>query len=126
MAVLPNISASLQRRFRVGMGGTVEESFGPEPRSGLMTPLLPFAAFDLHLIGPMAKFDLDTGEPVDKWSYELPPMAITAMMVAPYHVEGAAPAGRIPWKLKAVGRVDAGRIMRGGKGLVSEDFVIVP
>lgn len=123
--ILPNIAASIVRRFRPHAEGTMLDEVDRNTSGPLMAPLVPNEYFRLKMLSPMAKLD-DDGTPERKWNYELPPMAITAMLINAYHVPGTAPRDKFPYALKAVGPVDPNLIHRGGKGLVSENVVIVP
>jgi hypothetical protein len=122
---MPNLSASFAQRFDANPDGTLEPGDGIPGPSLLMAPLLPNETRRINYLSPVAKLDR-LGDPVQRWNYELPPMEITGMLVQAIHVTGAAQRDNFPYSLKAVGRVDPNLIRRGGRGLVSDDFVIVP
>jgi hypothetical protein len=126
MGALPNLSESFRRRFDPKINGELLPADGfPPTRNGLMTPLLPAHMFAVKSISKTAKLDR-LGEPTQVWNYELPPMEITAILLNRFDIQGAAPSNNFPYKLRALGRIDVNKIKRGGKGLVSDDFVIVP
>jgi hypothetical protein len=125
MGILPNLSTAYRQRFDVAENGELLPGDGIPGPSPLMRALLPRSMFNLNVISPTAKLDR-MGRPTRRWNYELPPMEITAMLVKRYHIQGAAPSNDFPFKLKAMGRIDVGKIRKGGPGLVSDDFKITP
>lgn len=125
MGALPFLSVNARARFDVDAAGNLTEPNGFPPKSPLMRPLLPRLMNVVNNISPMAKLDR-AGRAQERWAYELPPMEITGMLVNAYHIEGVKPRGQIPFSMKAIGLVDASKIMAGGRGLVSDKFVIVP
>lgn len=125
MGTLPFLSVLARRRYDVVNGQMVEPNGFPPKLPATETALIPALALTVRELSPTAKLDR-IGRAIQLWRYELPPMEIMTMLIAPYHVQGAAPIDNFPYKLKAVGRVDANKIMQGGKGLVSDDYVIIP
>lgn len=126
MGILPFLSVNARQRFDVDASGALQPPDGFPGKSPLMAILTPILMHKVHNISPVAKLD-SNGRAVEKWNYELPPMEVTAMLVNLYRVQGVAPKGQpFPYALKAIGPVDAHKIMAGGRGLVSENVVIVP
>jgi hypothetical protein len=125
MGTLPNLSTAYRQRFDVSSSGELLPGDGIPAASPLMVARLPRSMFDLNVISPTAKVDR-LGRPTRRWNYELPPMEITSMLVKRYHIVGAAPTDNFPFKLRALGRIDVGKIKQGGGGLVSDDFKITP
>lgn len=126
MGVLPFLSASFRRRFDPTPEGTLHQGDGWPPPSPLMAILTPFLMWRVHNLSPVAKFDT-FGRVQERWNYELPPMEVTQMLLQPIHMQGIGPRPEErPFSLKAIGPVNAEQIRRGGKGLVSDKFAIVP
>ena len=124
MGSLPYLSELGNRRYDVNQWGDIQPGDG-FPWKLDMRPLLPKLAVTLRRLSNVAKLD-DNGVPEMKWRYELPPMPLMAALVAPYHIRGSAPVDQFPYSLKAVGLVDPAKIAAGGKGLVTDNFQIIP
>lgn len=122
---LPNLAAAIVRRFDVQAGRVTAADGFPPNRHPLMTPLLPQHMFFLHDLSPVAKLDR-FGQAQKDWPYELPPMEVVEVLVQPYHITGVDKRTNYPFALKAIGPVDAGKILQGGKGFITDRFTVVP
>lgn len=126
MGSLPFLSPSFRRRFEPSPEGALKEGDGFPPESPLMAILTPAKMWIVNNLSPVAKMD-KLGRPVEEWNYELPPMEVTQLLLRPIALEGLKPNTEDrPFALRAIGPVDANRIRRGGKGLVSDKFTIIP
>lgn len=127
MGELPNLSTSFRARYDVINFGELTEPDNSPPQEWLLASqaLLPRDELTVHDISNVAKLD-ETGAVIRKWNYELPPMAILGMLQQVWHIQGAALKSRFPFKLKALGRIDATQIMNQRGTMVSDQYVIVP
>lgn len=127
MGALPNLSASFTRRFDVASDGTLLPPDGYPSQDYRLSEvvLIPRDEVTVNPISNVAKLD-ESGQPINRWNYELPPMAIVGMMQNIAHVRGIAYKDKFPFKLKALGRINAAQIMLGQGSLVSDDVVVVP
>lgn len=126
MGQLPFLSPSFRRRFDLTSDGVAVPGDGLPDQSPLMAILTPAKMWIVNNLSPVGKLDKN-GRPQEEWNYELPPMEVTRLMLRPIELEGLKPNTEDrPFALRAIGPVDANRIRRGGKGLVSDKFTIIP
>jgi hypothetical protein len=127
MGTAPNLSEAFGRRYDVDpITGQLHDT----PRKGFSTfdtPIIPAAAFAVNRLSDVAKMD-DAGNPERGFKYKLPPMALAALIIQALHVNGSVqPAGApFPYAMRAIGRIDVRKILAGGRGLVSDEFAVVP
>ena len=126
MGALPFLSASFRRRFDPAPDGGLQPGDGWPAQSPLMRILTPALMHKVNNLSPVGKLDRN-GRAVVRWNYGMTPMVVTAMLLRTVYMNGTYPSqDEKPFALKAIGPVNAERIRRGGKGLVSDKFAIVP
>lgn len=124
---LPNLHSSFRQRFDVAGDGSLHppNNVPPQDNPTLMRAFLPREQRRVHALSDVAKLT-PAGDVINKWDYELPPMAIVGVMQSVYHTNGVGTNEMFPFALKAVGRVNAVQILlRRGK-FVSDHVEIVP
>lgn len=124
----PNLSASFGQRFTVDPITGAATPTEPRPLSGQYDqPVTNRSMFRVNPLSDVAKMD-ETGAPERGFKYKLPPMALTALIIQSTHVNGSVqPAGgNFPYAMRALGLIDVRKILAGGRGLVSDEFAVVP
>lgn len=128
MGSTPNLSASYDRRFRVDPITARAVEVETRPLGDLYNePVTNRAMFTLKRVSDVGKLD-EVGNPERGFKYKLPPMALTHLIISALHPTGGVQPreGGFPYSMRALGPVDVKKILRGGRGLVSDEFVIVP
>ena len=127
MGAMPNISESLGRRFYVDPISGRAEPTEPRPMNDLYSaPVTNRAMFRVNDLSEVAKLDTD-GSAEHGFKYKLPPMALTALIIQSMRVNGSVqPEGRFPYAMRAIGLINIDKIKAGGRGLVSDEFAVVP
>ena len=127
MGTTPNISESLGRRFYVDPISGRAEPTEPRPMNDLYSaPVTNRAMFRVNDLSEVAKLDTD-GSAEHAFNYKLPPMALTALIIQSMRVNGSVqPTGRFPYAMRAIGLINLDKIKAGGRGLVSDEFAVVP
>jgi len=127
MGAIPNLSESFGRRFYVDPISGRAEPTDPRPLTDQYAePVTNRAMFRVNNLSDVAKLD-DTGGAERGFKYKLPPMALTALIIQSMRVNGSVqPTGRFPYAMRAIGLINIDKIKAGGRGLVSDEFAVVP
>jgi len=127
MGTTPNISEAFGRRFYVDPISGRAEPTDPRPLTGQYSePVTNRAMFRVNDLSEVAKLDTD-GSAEHGFKYKLPPMALTALIIQSMRVNGSVqPEGRFPYAMRAIGLINMKKLAAGGRGLVSDEFAVVP
>jgi hypothetical protein len=128
MGAMPNLSASFGERYTVDPITGAATPTPARPMGDMYAdPVTNRAMFRVNLLSDVAKMD-ETGAPERGFKYKLPPMALTALIIQALHVNGSVqPAGApFPYAMRALGLIKVDKILAGGRGLVSDEFAVVP
>jgi hypothetical protein len=127
MGATPNLSEAFGQRFYVDPISGRAEPTQPRPLTGQYSePVTNRAMFRVNDLSEVAKLDTD-GSAEHAFNYKLPPMALTALIIQSMRVNGSVqPTGRFPYAMRAIGLINIDKIRAGGRGLVSDEFAVVP
>lgn len=127
MGDLPNLSSSFRARYDISNSGQIIPPDNNPPQDWILgrQALVPVDQVTIHAISNVAKLD-ELGVPIRKWMYQLPPMAIVGILQQVWHIKGASVRQNMPFKLKALGRIDSTQVLMRKGTLVSDEYVVVP